>query len=89
MNSFFARKFIIQALFITVAAVLLARLFYIQILDKDYYLSANYNAIRPLKIYPSRGIILDRNNEILVQNEPVYDIMVIPKDVKPFDTFVL
>ncbi len=86
MNSFFARKFVIQALFIAVAVVLLARLFYIQILDKDYYLSANYNAIRPLKIYPSRGIILDRNNKILVQNEPVYDIMVIPKDVKPFDT---
>lgn len=86
MNSFFARKFVIQALYITVAVALLARLFYIQILDKDYYLSANYNAIRPLKIYPARGVILDRNSKILVQNEPVYDIMVIPKDVKPFDT---
>ena len=86
MNSFFARKFVIQGIFITIAVILLIRLFYIQILDKNYYLSANYNAIRQIKIYPARGVILDRNNEILVQNEPVYDIMVIPNDVKPFDT---
>jgi penicillin-binding protein 2 len=86
MNSFFARKFVVQGIFIAIAAILLIRLFYIQILDKNYYLSANYNAIRPIKIYPARGVILDRNNKILVQNEPVYDIMVIPNEVKPFDT---
>ncbi|HCN83955.1 MAG TPA: penicillin-binding protein 2, partial [Sphingobacteriaceae bacterium] len=86
MNSFFARKFVIQGIFISVAVILLIRLFYIQILDKNYYLSANYNAIRQIKIYPARGVILDRNNKILVQNEPVYDIMVIPNEVKPFDT---
>lgn len=86
MNSFFARKFVIQGIFITIAVILLIRLFYIQILDKNYYLSANYNAIRQIKIYPARGVIRDRNNKILVQNEPVYDIMVIPNEVKPFDT---
>jgi penicillin-binding protein 2 len=86
MNSFFARKFVIQGIFITIAVILLIRLFYIQILDENYYLSANYNAIRQIKIYPARGVILDRNNKILVQNEPVYDIMVIPNEVKPFDT---
>jgi penicillin-binding protein 2 len=50
------------------------------------FLSAENNVIRRLPIYPARGVILDRNENILVQNEPVYDLMVIPREVKPFDT---
>lgn len=86
MNSFFARRYVIQGIFITVAVILLIRLFYIQIVDKTYFLSANNNVLRKVVIYPARGIILDRNGKILVQNEPVYDLMVIPKEVQPFDT---
>ncbi|MXV51129.1 penicillin-binding protein 2 [Pedobacter sp. HMF7647] len=86
MNSFFARRFVIQAIFIVMALVLLAKLFYIQVLDEKYYLSAENNVLRKLVIYPARGPILDRNGKVLVQNEPVYDIMVIPREVKPFDT---
>lgn len=86
MNSFFQRKFVVQGIFITVALVLLARLFYIQVIDKSYFLSANNNVLRKVIIYPARGIILDRKGRILVQNEPVYDLMVIPREVTPFDT---
>src|SRR5690606_34163425 len=86
MNSFFARRYVIQGIFITVAVILLVRLFYIQIIDKTYFLSANNNVLRKVIVYPARGIILDRKGEILVQNEPVYDLMVIPREVKPFDT---
>lgn len=86
MNSFFARKFIIQGIFIASAVILLARLFYIQVISDEYILSAENNVIRRLIIYPARGIILDRNEKILVQNEPVYDLMVIPHEVKSFDT---
>ncbi len=86
MNSFFTRKYIIQGIFIFIAIVILSRLFYIQIIDDQYLLSANNNVLRRLIIYPARGIILDRNEKILVQNEPVYDLMVIPGQVKPFDT---
>ncbi|HEY0667209.1 MAG TPA: penicillin-binding protein 2 [Sphingobacteriaceae bacterium] len=89
MNSFFARKFVIQAIFIAVALLLLIRLFYIQVLNDKYYLSAENNVLRKVIVYPARGIILDRNNKILVQNEPVYDLMVIPREVKPFDTLEL
>jgi penicillin-binding protein 2 len=49
-------------------------------------LFANNNVIRKFILFPARGPILDRNGKILVQNEPVYDIMVIPKQVKEFDT---
>ncbi|WP_438871974.1 hypothetical protein [Paramuribaculum intestinale] len=37
-------------------------------------------------IYPSRGIIYDRQGRVVVFNQPAYDIMMIPRDVQPFDT---
>jgi len=86
MNSFFQRKYVVQGIFIAIALILLARLFYIQVIDKSYFLSANNNVIRKVTIYPARGVIYDRKGRILVQNEPVYDLMVIPREVKPFDT---
>ncbi|SDM44411.1 penicillin-binding protein 2 [Daejeonella rubra] len=86
MNSFFARKFVVQGIFIAIIAILLARLFYIQVISDEYILSAENNVIRRLPIYPARGVILDRYEKILVQNEPVYDLMVIPREVKAFDT---
>ncbi len=86
MNIFFERKFVIQAIVAFVAFMLLAKLFYIQVIDNSYNLSANNNVLRKLIIYPARGVISDRNGVILVQNEPVYDLMVIPRQVKNFDT---
>lgn len=86
MNPYFARKFVIQGIFIATAVILLVRLFYLQIVNDKYLLSANNNVLRKILIYPARGVILDRKDRILVQNEPVYDVMVIPKEVKPFDT---
>ena len=86
MNSFFERRYIIQGIFILLSICLLAKLFYIQIIDDRYLLSANTNAIRKIISFPARGPILDRNNKILVQNEANFDIWVTPKEVKPFDT---
>ncbi|HEX7367118.1 MAG TPA: penicillin-binding protein 2 [Pelobium sp.] len=86
MNSFFKRRYIIQGIFIFVSLILLGKLYYIQVVDDSYKLSADNNVLRKLIIYPARGVILDRNNKVLVQNEPVYDLMVIPGQVKPMDT---
>src|ERR1700743_2535928 len=86
MNSFFIRRYVISGIFITIILILLAKLFYIQIIDKQYSIYATKNVLHKVKIYPARGPILDRNGKILVQNEPSYDIMVTPKEVKPFDT---
>jgi penicillin-binding protein 2 len=86
MDSFFSRKYVIQAIFIAITLTLLGRIFYIQVIDKQYLLSANNNVLRRLIIYPARGIILDRRNKVLVQNEPVYDLMIIPGQVTQFDT---
>lgn len=86
MNIFFERKFVIQGLVVLVAIIILSRLFYIQVIDDSYFLSANNNVLRKINIYPARGIIYDRNGHILVQNEPVYDLMVVPKQTKELDT---
>lgn len=86
MNTFFARRYVIAGIFITLIVVLLARLFYMQIMDDKYLLASKSNVIRRFIQYPARGPILDRNGKILVQNEPVYDITVIPNEVKAFDT---
>ncbi|MBW4888714.1 penicillin-binding protein 2 [Mucilaginibacter sp. HMF5004] len=86
MNSFFERRYVIQALFIVLAIGLLARIFYIQIIDDQYTVSANRNVVRTVVDFPGRGPIVDRNGVILVQNEPIYDIMVTPREVVAFDT---
>ncbi|MBK0382766.1 penicillin-binding protein 2 [Pedobacter sp. SD-b] len=86
MNSFFKRRYIIQGIFILVALILLGRLYYIQVVDDRYKLSADNNVLRKLVIYPARGVILDRFSKVLVQNEPVYDLMVIPGQVEEMDT---
>lgn len=89
MDNLFNRKYIVQGLFIVVALILLGQLFYIQVASDRYFLSANSNVLRKKYTFPARGIILDRNNKVLVQNEPVYDLMVTPSLVKPFDTIAL
>jgi penicillin-binding protein 2 len=86
MNQFFERRYVIGGIFITIIFILLARLFYIQIIDDKYLIYANKNVIRQFIQYPARGPILDRKGKILVNNELVYDISVIPKEVKTFDT---
>ncbi len=86
MNSFFERRYVIAGIFITIIIVLLARLFYIQIIDDKYAIYANSNVRRPVIHNPARGPILDRNGKVLVENVPYYDITVTPNLVKPFDT---
>lgn len=69
--------------------IILIRLFDIQILDSQYKVNADNNALRYITKYPVRGQILDRNGRILVNNAYAYDILVTPYDVRSFDTLEL
>lgn len=89
MDQLFNRRYIIQGLFILIALILLGKLFYIQVVSDKYFLDANSNALRKHYVFPARGVIFDRNHKVLVQNQPTYDLEVIPKEVKPFDTLSL
>ncbi|UOQ54679.1 penicillin-binding protein 2 [Hymenobacter cellulosivorans] len=80
------RKYVVQALFLVVALVFGARLFYIQVLDGSYKLAADRNTLQRIVQVPYRGLIYDRNGQLLVQNIPVYDLMVVPREVKKLDT---
>ena len=72
-----------------VATILLAKLFSIQILDQQYKIDASNNSMVYDIIYPTRGVIYDRNGEILVGNKIAYDIQVTPREVHAFDTLAL
>ena len=71
------------------AIILLGKLFYIQIVDDSYKKDASNNSMVYDWIYPPRGLIYDRNGEILVDNKICYDILVTPREVPPFDTLAL
>ena len=74
---------------VAAVAILVAKLFTIQILDPSYKESADNNSMVYDYIYPPRGVIFDRNGEVLVGNKICYDIMVTPREVKEFDTLAL
>ena len=72
-----------------VAAIILGKLFYIQIVDEKYKINATNQSMYYEIIYPTRGIIYDRNGKIIVGNKVAYDILVTPREVGPFDTLLL
>jgi len=86
MNDYQDRRYILIAIFLVVAITYIFRLFYIQVIDDSYKLSANNLALKHVTLYPPRGLIYDRNNELLVYNEAAYNLMVIPREVKNIDT---
>ncbi|MEJ7661820.1 MAG: hypothetical protein WKG07_20690 [Hymenobacter sp.] len=53
-----------------------------QVLDGTYKLAADRNTLQRLVQVPYRGLIYDRKNQLLVQNTPVYDLLVVPREVK-------
>jgi penicillin-binding protein 2 len=75
------RKILLPTLIIAGALVIIARLFYLQILDDSYIKKSDNNAIKIVYEYPERGYIYDRNGKLLVANQPSYDVMVTPGEM--------
>jgi len=80
------RKYVICGFIIAIAVIYIIRLYSLQIDNDKYKEYADSNAFLKKTIYPSRGLIYDRNGELIVYNQPAYDIMIIPRDVQDFDT---
>ncbi len=83
------RKNILIAGVVIVGLILFLQLFNLQILNEEYKITAENNAYKYITRYPVRGLILDRNNNILVGNKNSYDILITPIEVKEFDTLAL
>jgi penicillin-binding protein 2 len=80
------RKALLPILIVFAGSLLVIRIFYLQIVNDSFKLKSDNNAIKIKYDYPERGYIYDRNGKLLVANQPSYDIMVIPRDVKKLDT---
>lgn len=80
------RKYVIGGFLTVIAVIFGIRLFDLQLNDERYKKRADSNAFLEKTIYPSRGLMYDRNGELVVYNQPAYDVMIIPRDVQPFDT---
>ena len=80
------RREIVQLVFALVGIIFIIKLFFVQVLDNRYAELADGNAILREVEYPFRGLIYDRNNKLIVYNTPEFDIQVIIKEVKNFDS---
>ena len=80
------RKYVIGGFVVVLVIIFIVRLFELQVADSRYKENADSNAFLRKTVYPSRGLIYDRNGELIVYNQPAYDVMMIPRDVQPFDT---
>jgi penicillin-binding protein 2 len=85
-NKFSHRKVFFFFLFSFTGLAFITRLFYIQIVDDKYKVSAEKNALRYIYDYPARGLIYDRFGKLMVYNKATFDLMVIPREIEKLDT---
>jgi penicillin-binding protein 2 len=81
-----SRKYIIQGVIVLSSIVFVFKLFSIQVLDGNYKLAAENNIVQKIVEYPYRGLILDREGEPIVINTPIYDLMIVPREVQMTDS---
>jgi penicillin-binding protein 2 len=89
VDSYSKRKNIIILIILLVGGAFVIRLFNLQVINSTYKKWATNNILREKIDYPLRGLIYDRNGELLVYNEAVYDLMVVPRETSSFDTLAL
>ena len=82
MRKYKDRHKIIVAIILLITIIFLAKLFYIQVITKNYKFSANNNVLKYDVEQAVRGLIYDRNNNLMVANMPAYDLMIVPRELK-------
>ena len=90
-DSLYRRKYLIGGIAVTVVLLYIIRLFLLQVIDQSTQEKAENNAQLRETIYPSRGLIYDRNGELLVANQPIYEVTMVVREMtkEPFDTLGL
>ena len=78
----YKRRYVISGFAVVIVLTYIIRLFYLQVIDQSTKNQADNNALVKQIIYPSRGLIYDRNGELLVFNQPIYEITMIMRDMK-------
>lgn len=80
------RTLVLAIIVFAIGIIFTIKLFFIQVIDSSYKFSADNNSRRKMIVYPARGVITDRNGKLLVSNQAVYDIMVLPRELVAFDS---
>lgn len=82
------RRYVIMGVAVLVVFIYIVRLFILQVIDQSTQGKAETNAQLRQTIYPSRGLIYDRNGELLVANQPIYEVTIIVREIQKyqFDT---
>ena len=70
-------RYFLIALVVIIAGIFLSRLYYLQVSDDQYKFLATSNTRRDYVIYPPRGYIYDRNDSLIVSNQPAYNLCAI------------
>ena len=83
------RKYILGGSVVIVVLIYLIRLFSLQIMSEDYKKNADSNAFLNKVQYPSRGVMYDRNDKLLVYNQPAYDVTLVMNEIENLDTLDL
>ena len=86
MRKFENRPYIIGGFISVIIIIFIVRLFSIQVVDDSFKTSSENNVIRKETDHPRRGLIYDRNNELIVYNEAAYDLMITPNQASNIDT---
>ena len=89
-DELFRRRWLVISLTFAVVVVFILRLFFLQLISSDYKQRAENNAYYVLSTIPSRGVIFDRNGQLLVANRPIFDLMIVNHEAKgKLDTTLL
>ena len=83
------RKNILFYFTLAVSVIFICQLIVLQLFKSEYSERSLSNATLERTVYPPRGLIYDRNGKLWVSNKPVYDLMVVPENLKKFDTLEL
>ena len=86
VDRFSNRAQVIRAMIFAVGVIFVIRLAMLQIFSNKYKELATRQALRNITIYPARGLVYDRHGELLVYNDVVYDLMVVPRLIHDLDT---
>jgi penicillin-binding protein 2 len=84
-DQFYNRKYVIAGIAILIILVYIIRLYSLQVVDQSTQAKADSNAQLRQTTYPSRGLIYDRNGELLVANQPIYEVTMIVKEIEEHD----
>ena len=83
------RKYFLIGVTLVTSLIFVFKLVSLQLINSSYKLLSDNNAVVEKLIFPERGYIYDRNQKLMVSNQPVYDLMLIPENLKVFDTLEL